>query len=198
MKTFILGDDGRTPVEVDQATFTAWITRLPDGKYPKVADYELWPGVRVLTQFTGTGPHGGEERVFDTLICGGEYDGYTFRTSSWGAAVTCHVNTINRLRRWVEEDKEPADFIMDIAPSLLVRWGFCPTDEGSEWERDLRGAEDVPGLDGLNLVVRPDDGAVCLQEYDRDGNGLCTVALTPQKTIGGVMRIVQALRHRED
>lgn len=195
MKTFILGEDGKTPVEADQATFAEWMSARE--KFPCVADAEVWPGVRVLTQFVGTDPHGGDKYLFETVVTGGDYDGYTQRYDEWENAHRGHFKTFERVKRWVCEGETPSDFIQDITAGLLVRWGFTPTDEGSEYERDLRGADEVPGYDGLNLVVRPDDGAVCLQEFDMHGHSLCTVALPPRKTLGGVMRIVQALRPEE-
>lgn len=190
---FILGPKGR-PVEASIEVFSQWLNTEHDGKYPKVGDSRL-EGGRVLTQFLGNDPRGGGQRLYKTSIVGTDYHGYTRRWRTGDEAERGHWMVTFQAEGWVQGER-PEEFVKPVTGENLELWGFTPTDEGSEWEQDLRGCEQVPGMDGLNLVVRPDDGAVCLVECNADGDDTAIIPLQNQKTIGGVMRIVAALRHR--
>lgn len=72
---WVLDDDGRTPVRVDQATRYAWVAAHPPTDPPvRVGYYEGAGGVSVSTVFIGldTGP--GEPKLWETLVYFGEGD----------------------------------------------------------------------------------------------------------------------------
>lgn len=195
VRSFILGPDGQ-PKEVTTEEHSRWLTQVHGGRFPSVGDDRL-DGGRVLTQFIGTDPRGGGRRLFQTSIVGGDYHGYTRRWSHLDEAERGHRHVTFQAEGWILGEM-PAEFLHPPTGENLELWGFCQTDEGSEWEQDLRGCGQVPGMDGLSLVVRPDDGATCLVEFREDGRETAIIPLSNQKTIGGVMRIVAALRHRKE
>jgi len=85
---YILGPDGRTPIEEFDLTKWGLWYETADRKVQKTAFGE----VGVSTVFLGLDHSfgGGRPMLFETMIFGGEHDGYQERYSTWDQAVAGH------------------------------------------------------------------------------------------------------------
>lgn len=91
---FILGEDGRTPVEADCLEWARWLHAKRNERI--VAKTEIRPGVSVSTVFLGIneriGP--GAPVLFETLVFGGECDGEMWRYGTWAQAEKGHAQAV--------------------------------------------------------------------------------------------------------
>lgn len=97
MDNYIL--NGKEPViEPDLIKWSSWFETAE--RHVKLTEPEQ--GVKVSTVFLGL-DHGfdGEVFLFETMVFGGEYDGYCERYSTWDEAEKGHkkaINMINKLK----------------------------------------------------------------------------------------------------
>lgn len=92
-KHWILDKDNRTPIPVDLLTWAKWIDKA---KNRDVGDERI-RGVRVSTVFLGLDHNfdeQGEPLIFETMIFGGDEDGYCERCSTWEQAVQMHARAV--------------------------------------------------------------------------------------------------------
>lgn len=83
--------DGHEPVLVDLLTWASWFEKAER----RVAEDELPDGVRVSTVFLGL-DHGlgGSVELFETMVFGGEHDGYQARYVTWDQAESGHREAV--------------------------------------------------------------------------------------------------------
>lgn len=84
---YILGEDGKTPVECDLMT---WARMFENGS--RVVRKSTVCGIDVSTVFLGLNHQYGDgpPLLFETMIFGGEHDQYQERYSTWGEAEAGH------------------------------------------------------------------------------------------------------------
>jgi hypothetical protein len=80
----------------------AWFDWCSDIANRRVALTEISADLEVVTSFLGLDLSFGQQDppvVFETLVCGGKYDGFNLRASSWDEAQLAHQAVLNVLQR---------------------------------------------------------------------------------------------------
>jgi len=91
--------EGKTPVRVDFYEFIKWTDEQHEARPShKHVDSTTKDGVRVSTIFMGLDHSwgGGVPVLFETMIFGGEHDGYQERCSTWAQAEAMHKAACER------------------------------------------------------------------------------------------------------
>jgi hypothetical protein len=97
-KNYILGDDGRTPVACDLMEWARQFeARHGDVDPWRVARTEITSGVYVSTVFLGLDHQWGQgpPLLFETMIFGGEHNGWQDRYSTWDEAESGHAKAVS-------------------------------------------------------------------------------------------------------
>lgn len=100
MRPWILGEDGRTPVQTDLAGYLEWAMSV-GGLSMRVA-YDDLDGTEVSTvfldQFAMAGHPKREPELFETLVSNAEGQSVEGRYRSWAEAEEGHAEIVNNLR----------------------------------------------------------------------------------------------------
>jgi hypothetical protein len=135
---YVLGEDGRTPVPSGGREWSLWFEKASeDGARGRRVARTEHGGAVVSTVFLGLDHDfvgNGEPVLFETLIQGGEYDGWQNRYASWTLAELGHAYAVAMVKGGVVTIAEG-----DPAPEPEVR--------------EYRGSEVTLSIDGVELTV---------------------------------------------
>lgn len=101
---YVLGADGKTPVELDgysDEDFLKWHKCFKDGEKRRVAKTELPNGITIVTVFLGMDyGWGGEPLLFETMVLGpsGNDTRVCHKYSTWDEALNGHNRAVEILK----------------------------------------------------------------------------------------------------